>query len=823
MLNDDLTLLREYAKRNSEEAFAVLVSRHVNLVYSVALRSVRDPHLAEEITQAVFIILARKADALGDQTILPGWLCRTARYAGANALTIQRRRQHREQEAHMQSILNEAEPMPDETWNQIAPLLDGAMGQLGQKDHDAVVLRFFEGRNFKEVGAALGASEDAAKMRVNRALEKLRKFFTKRGVVLPAAVLTAAISAHSVQAAPVVLAKSVTAVVIAEGAIVVASSAGLVQGTLKALAWAKYKFLIGYGTAALIAGTAVVVILSKNPPSPLVSISSRTNAPVSVLREPLTDTMKFTLDTPPGGLALQPDGKVVVGTTLFGVFLDEKLGSLGFYTRGAIRLNSDGSLDRTYLCDVGRNDSAAQQAHVDINEDGRMLVSGVFSQVNGKPRPGYAMLQPDGRLDESFEPWRGNTNIPGITGLPAGVSKTAWFPDGSIGIMSESVEGSRVPYPPTAYRLDSTGRWFKPPTNVLVATFSRPSGLIATLGSVGFWARRPIDWTNDTSATARPPIRYGYEIVTVADSPPVADLPFENWTQTPSAAHAAKVLQALFEEVPLELCRYAVRLPDGGAMLAIRDKVIEGSMTAPGRFLRFDKNWKLDFSFTNYYEADLRSELRIKRQKDGKFLVAGLIGKMNGEGFPGLVRLDENGQIDRDFHCETTNSWQGRVMDLVIQDDGRIVICGFFSIVNGVEVPHLARLNPDGSLDTTFRTPFMTLEQFNRDRFGKMRHVPVAQLATNQTTTSATNSTANVLQTLPPTILITSMRLEAGVAVIQFTGAPDQKYILQAKEALNNVDWMNISTNQANAAGVGMFRDLEANQFPMRFYRIAAP
>src|ERR1035437_4682699 len=144
MMNDDLTLLQAYARQNSEAAFAALVARHVNLVYSVALRQVRDPLMADEITQAVFIILARKADSLGDQTILPGWLCRTARYASANALTIQRRRQHREQEAHMQSILNETANEPAETWNQIAPLLDGALEQLGQKDHDALVLRFFE-------------------------------------------------------------------------------------------------------------------------------------------------------------------------------------------------------------------------------------------------------------------------------------------------------------------------------------------------------------------------------------------------------------------------------------------------------------------------------------------------------------------------------------------------------------------------------------------------------------------------------------------------------------------------------------------------------
>src|SRR5450432_1221727 len=103
MLNDDLNLLREYARNNSEEAFATLVSRHINLVYSASLRSVRDAHLAGEITQAAFIILARKADSLGDQPILPGWLCRTARYGSADALTIQRRRQRREQEAFLQS------------------------------------------------------------------------------------------------------------------------------------------------------------------------------------------------------------------------------------------------------------------------------------------------------------------------------------------------------------------------------------------------------------------------------------------------------------------------------------------------------------------------------------------------------------------------------------------------------------------------------------------------------------------------------------------------------------------------------------------------
>src|SRR5476649_2554884 len=261
MPNDDIALLRDYARKNSEPAFATLVSRHVNLVYSVALRSVRDPHLAGEITQAVFIILARKADSLGDKTILPGWLCRTARYASANALTIQRRRQQREQEAYMQSILNEVEPMHEEKWNQIAPLLDGAMEQLGQKDHDALVLRFFENKTFAEVGANLGASEDAAKMRVNRALEKLRKFFAKRGVGSTTAIIAGTISANSVQAAPVALAKSVTAVAIAKGAAASGSTLTLIKGALKIMAWTKMKTVAVAGVVILLAaGTTTGMI-----------------------------------------------------------------------------------------------------------------------------------------------------------------------------------------------------------------------------------------------------------------------------------------------------------------------------------------------------------------------------------------------------------------------------------------------------------------------------------------------------------------------------------------------------------------------------------
>ena len=232
-----MVLVREYAESGSESAFSKLVSQHVNLVYSVTLRQVRDTHLAEEITQGVFIILARKAKSLGADTVLSGWLCRTARYVSADTLKIQRRRQVREQEAHMQSMLNENEP---EAWMRIAPILDDALGALDRKDHDAVVLRYFEGKDLREVGAALGVKEDAARMRVNRGLEKLRKFFSRKGVVLSVTAIAASVAANSVQAAPVGLitaaVKSVLAGTTVTGAAVVAATKAIAMTTMQKLA-----------------------------------------------------------------------------------------------------------------------------------------------------------------------------------------------------------------------------------------------------------------------------------------------------------------------------------------------------------------------------------------------------------------------------------------------------------------------------------------------------------------------------------------------------------------------------------------------------------
>jgi RNA polymerase sigma factor (sigma-70 family) len=255
----DTELMRDYGRQGSEEAFAGLVQRHLNLVYSVALRHAGITAHAEEITQAVFIILARKAASLGPNIILAGWLHETTRLTALRFLRGERRRQFREQEAYMQSTLQET--ADDPAWNQLAPLLDEALSCLGKKDRDAVMLRFFKENSMREVATALRVNEAAAQRRVHRAVEKMRRFFTKRGVVLPAGVLTATISANSVQAAPVALAKAVTAMAITKGAAAGGSTLTLIKGALKLMAWTKAKTAVAAGAVILLtAGVATVAV-----------------------------------------------------------------------------------------------------------------------------------------------------------------------------------------------------------------------------------------------------------------------------------------------------------------------------------------------------------------------------------------------------------------------------------------------------------------------------------------------------------------------------------------------------------------------------------
>ncbi len=262
---DDMELLREYATNASEAAFETLVHRYVNLVYSVAFRQTHDSTLAGEVTQTVFIILAGKARKMHPETILAGWLYRTAQFAASRALRAEHRRQKYEEEAAR--MKPEA---ADATWEQMKPFLDEGMAQLGEKDRNAVLLRYFQDKSLKDVGAAFGTSERAAQKRVARAIEKLRAFFTKRGVVLPAVVVTSALSVNAVQAAPAGMA-SIAVGAALKGSATTASTASLIKATLKLMFWAKAQMaiIVSAGVALAAATTTLVVkdLTKEKPPS----------------------------------------------------------------------------------------------------------------------------------------------------------------------------------------------------------------------------------------------------------------------------------------------------------------------------------------------------------------------------------------------------------------------------------------------------------------------------------------------------------------------------------------------------------------------------
>src|SRR3954467_5492564 len=211
---EDFQLLRDYAENRSEQAFAELVKRHVNFVYSTALRVVGERSLAEDVTQMVFIRLARKAGSLRKGVLLTGWFYRTTQFVGRTVRRSDERRRKREALA-MQ--FSEFDRDSESVWKEVSPLLEEAMAQLRQTDQDAVLLRFFAGKSLREVGQALGISDDSAQKRVNRAVERMRDYFARRGVVLPAALLGLTLAARTVQAAPAHLASTLVTS-IADGA-----------------------------------------------------------------------------------------------------------------------------------------------------------------------------------------------------------------------------------------------------------------------------------------------------------------------------------------------------------------------------------------------------------------------------------------------------------------------------------------------------------------------------------------------------------------------------------------------------------------------------
>ena len=246
-MQPDNELLRQYAQTHSEEAFAELVKRHVNLVYSAALRQVGgDAHLAHDVAQNVFTDLARKATSLSRRDSLTGWLYTSAYFAASKMARTEHRRREREEQFMREPI---ADPTSEADWEKLRPILDAAMHDLKEPDREAVLLRYFENCPYAEVGAKLGLNENAARMRVERALEKLRALLAKRAITATAG-LASILSANAVQVAPAGMATVLTTASLA--------AAGTGAMTLaKVVAVTKFKLALG----TLVVGGVITALI----------------------------------------------------------------------------------------------------------------------------------------------------------------------------------------------------------------------------------------------------------------------------------------------------------------------------------------------------------------------------------------------------------------------------------------------------------------------------------------------------------------------------------------------------------------------------------
>lgn len=242
---DDHELLRNYVQSRSQDAFRQLVERHLPMVYATARRMVHDAHLAEDVAQNVFTTIASKGATIHPPQAVGGWLYNTTRHLSMHVVRSEQRRREREQVAVDMQFLN----LNSDT-DEIIELLEPAMAELEGEDGDAIMLRFMENRTFQEVGIELGISEDAARMRVNRALERLRSVFVRRGVTVSGIILGGILTGSS-GAVPSSLAATITAT--AFGTAVAVSAA---KTTLIAMNWINAKGITAIVTATIVAGTS---------------------------------------------------------------------------------------------------------------------------------------------------------------------------------------------------------------------------------------------------------------------------------------------------------------------------------------------------------------------------------------------------------------------------------------------------------------------------------------------------------------------------------------------------------------------------------------
>ncbi|HEX5218699.1 MAG TPA: sigma-70 family RNA polymerase sigma factor [Verrucomicrobiae bacterium] len=244
---DDHELLREFVRRRSEDAFRQLVERHLRMVLSAARRMSGDDYLAQDVTQNVFTMFAQKARDIRPPQVVGGWLYNTTRHLAMHAVRGERRRREREEAA----VAMQAQETNAET-ERVLEQLEPAMAELDADDRDTLVLRYLEDCNLRDVGAEFGISEDAARMRANRALEKLRTVLSRKGVTVTSVLLGSALVSSTSSAVPAGLAAAITTTAIG-GTI-------LTTATITTMNWINAKAMTAIVGAAVVAGTGTYLV-----------------------------------------------------------------------------------------------------------------------------------------------------------------------------------------------------------------------------------------------------------------------------------------------------------------------------------------------------------------------------------------------------------------------------------------------------------------------------------------------------------------------------------------------------------------------------------
>jgi RNA polymerase sigma factor (sigma-70 family) len=280
-VSTDHQLLRAYVDGRDEAAFAELVQRHAGVVYASAMRQTCDPSKAEDVVQAVFILLSRKGASLSESVPLGAWLFRAASYAAKDLMKAERRRVQRDQIAYSMNPIDKTPPADrgdEDLWERISPVLDDCLSRMPESDRRAILLRFFEEKSLAEVGSALGIAEDAARKRVSRAITRLRELLSRRGAEIGEADLVPVLG-RAAAFAPAGLAAATVAAVL--GSTPKASAAALSVTVGRQLAWAQWRWWVAAGSAAVVGGTTA-------------HLATRDSAPAAVVR-PAADSDDYSV------------------------------------------------------------------------------------------------------------------------------------------------------------------------------------------------------------------------------------------------------------------------------------------------------------------------------------------------------------------------------------------------------------------------------------------------------------------------------------------------------------------------------------------------